>query len=144
MLSANDKINRLIIGKFIGLIFGGIAFWASGFFVPGFSMEFKLGFVLWYVLFGHIVANSINAKEYIEEAYKLHIHWSIPCIIVGGAFSLSLALMMKRVSQGKLHFLISYASGHRLSSPYWIVVDAIFGALVIGFILNIYCKSSKL
>jgi hypothetical protein len=143
MLSSNDRVNRLIIGKIIGLIFGGIAFWASGFFVPGFSLEFKWGFLLWYVLFGHIIANTINAKEYIEEVYKLHIHWSIPCTMVGGALSLSLALMMHRAQQGKIHFLVLSASGHRLSSPYWFVLDAILGAIVIGFILNTYCKKSK-
>jgi hypothetical protein len=143
MLSSNDRVNRLIIGKIIGLIFGGLYFWLLGFFVSGFSIEFRWGLLLWFVLFGHIIASTINVKEYIEEAYKLDIHWSILCTIVGGALSLSLALMMQQAGQGKLHFLVSYASGHTLSSPYWFILDAICTALVMGIILNLYCKSSK-
>ena len=132
MLDCSYRVKRLVTGKIVGLIFGIIAFWASGYYVPGYTDCFKWGLLLWYVLFGHIIANSINASEDMNETCKMHIHWIIPSFVMGGLLGLSLSLL----PIDRLNKFMLAISDNKLSSSYWFVLYSIFVGVIIGFIVK--------
>ena len=142
MIFSDYRLNRLSTGKLIGLVFGIVAFSCSYNSIEAgapVSVTFSWGLLLWYVVFGYAIAASINSIEYINKECSICIPWYAICIYAG--FFLGLAIAM--LTEKKMHYMLGFFTGDMLTSPYWLTIDSIFAALVIGFILKLCCKPKK-
>ncbi|MDD3302698.1 MAG: hypothetical protein PHN31_04005 [Candidatus Gracilibacteria bacterium] len=120
-------IQRIIIGKAIGAIFGGIAFFVIPYIFNDVSMFLRFGVWLWYITLGAIIGifGILTYHPYL----KLSINFWFRGIFLGGWMNFVLCLFAYNslVDMMKETVFNGY-------SPFWIIVEGMIFGIITEFI----------
>jgi hypothetical protein len=140
MLNLKSITGRLIVGKTLGFLLGGIAFFIMPFFVPEISMQFNLGMWLLFILMG-VMIGFIGIFT-THPFFNIKMPWWIHGSVVGGTFGLLLALLSYDTILIFMNLEIVQRMGFH--SPYWVMIDTTIYGLIISYVTKKISGDGKL
>jgi len=134
MFRKPSLMTRIAVGKAIGLIIGGLAFFILPLFVADVSMMFRLGLLLWYITFGAII--GVFGVFTYHPILKISMPWWFMSAFIGAWFNFLLALF----TYDKLAVMMQemMGAGAFFQSPFWIAAEGAIIGFVIGFFATKY------
>ncbi len=123
---------RIVWGKIIGLMMGGIGFTTIPYFLPDADILLRLGVLFWYSTLGAVI--GIAGVYTWHPILKFKIGWWWRGMLFGSWFNFVLMLFIYDKIEKMLDVIISTDSA--LHSPWLIVVEGALFGLIIDWLLT--------
>lgn len=124
----HSLLNRIVVGKTTGFIFGGLAFFLAPAFGMEMSTEFAIGLWLFYMILGSLIGFMGLFDKHPMLGFKMP--WWFRGITMGVMMHLVLVLLaydqIEAMMQGTDVF-----DGWNMNSPYWAMLDGVWAGLII-------------
>jgi len=140
MFDNQPLIKRIVVGKFVGFLFGLIGFVCLPYFWPEAPMMFRIAVLFWYIMFGATVAIFGLMTEF--PIIKIKMPWWFITVYVGAWLDLILMLFI----YDTLEVIMAdfFGATSIFSSPWWLVVEGAVVGWLVGFCTkNIAVKVSE-
>jgi len=129
MFGKPSLMTRIAIGKLIGFLFGGIAFFMMPYLVPEVTMMLRVAVLLWYATLGAII--GVFGVFSYHPILHLPMPWWFRSVIVGGWMNFVLMLFIYNSVQPMLDAI--FGAGSAFATPYILILEGALIGLVIGY-----------
>ena len=129
MATHPSLVNRIAIGKFIGLVVGLIGFFTLPAVYPEVTWHLRWGVLLWYVTLGAVVGMAGVFTRH--PVLLLLMPWWVRAPVIGAWMNLVLTFFAHREMADVMDAMFGPDGG--LTSPYWFVVEGAVIAGLMGF-----------
>lgn len=136
-----DLLVRLTVAKLLGFIAGLVCFFLLPKLIPGASLFFLIGMLLWFTLFGAIIGLvGIMDKHPLWDWFKMPF-WFRGTYV--GAFMNLVIVFLAYDQFAVLMGNYELAQTWGMSSPFWFVLDGAILGLLIDWIATKYGGEGK-
>ncbi len=120
--------NRIIIGKSIGFVVGGLVFFLFPMFGIALDMKFGLGLWLFYILMG-VLTGLMGIMDH-HPMFKFKMPFWFRGIVIG----LSMHLMLILVTYDQMAALTVAFDVFGMQAPWWCLIDGAILGLIMGWV----------
>jgi len=129
MFGKPSLMTRIAIGKLIGFLFGGIAFFMMPYLLPEVTMMLRVAVLLWYATLGAII--GVFGVFSYHPILHLPMPWWFRSAIVGGWMNFVLMLFIYNIVQPMLDAV--FGADSAFATPYILILEGALIGLVIGY-----------
>jgi len=123
----HSVFNRIIIGKSIGFVVGGLVFFLLPVFGIALEVKFGLGLWLFYIMMG-----AITALMGIMDHHPM-LKFKMPFWIRGTIVGLSMHLMLVLLAYDQMAALVIAMDFMGMQAPWWCLIDGAILGLFMGW-----------
>jgi hypothetical protein len=123
---------RVGYGKFLGLLFGIIAYFALTIFAPETDFTFRFGFLIWYLTLGAVI--GLMGIFTSNPLFNLNISWWMRGLVTGAWFNF--VLLMFIFDEISVILLNIFGAQSVFSTPWWFVIEGAFIGVIIDYLLT--------